>query len=87
MKTSGSNSMEFKVGDRVLLSPTSYWRGGAHQLPKGVVGTVILIKEYGYPVKVEWFVGGVRGTNVYDHDDLVFAKDHYIKRFKEDYAK
>jgi len=69
--------MALRVGDKVVISPTSYFYGQRPtQLPPGVIGTVTESRGGNtYPIRVEWFQNDFTSTssNVYDEEDLLLA--------------
>jgi len=69
--------MALKIGDKVVISPTSYFYGQRPtQLPPGVIGTVTNSrKDNTYPIRVEWYQNDFTSakSNVYDEEDLLLA--------------
>jgi len=69
--------MALKIGDKVVISPTSYFYGQKPiQLPPSVIGTVTVVRGGNtYPIRVEWYQDNFTSasSNVYDEEDLLLA--------------
>ena len=69
---------KFKVGDKVILKKDSEYYGGLHQLPEGIVGTVIKVftEEGCDTIEVEWQDStGTKSNSYYAWDLDMYAED------------